>query len=105
MMSGTHPEDPELGDDLVQSGWRWREDRKAIVKTFEFRNFREAFAWMMQVAFWAEKLNHHPEWRNVYKRVEVELTSHNSGSVTEADLKLARHMDEAATRMAGHDAP
>ncbi|MBZ0122394.1 MAG: 4a-hydroxytetrahydrobiopterin dehydratase, partial [Roseovarius sp.] len=62
---------------LLEAGWRMHESRDAIVKTFEFENFVEAFGFMTRAAIWAEKWNHHPEWANVYKTVEVTLTTHD----------------------------
>jgi 4a-hydroxytetrahydrobiopterin dehydratase len=79
------------------SGWREAEGRDAIVKKFVFKNFSEAFGFMARAALVAEKLDHHPEWFNVYKTVEVTLSTHDAGGVTELDLKLA----EAMNRLAG----
>ena len=76
--------------------WTSREDGNAITKSFKFKTFRKAFAFMTEAALTAEKMNHHPEWFNVYNRVEVTLTTHDSGGVTELDLKLATAMDKAA---------
>lgn len=76
-------------------GWRPAEGREAIAKTFTFADFREAFAWMTRVALVAESMNHHPEWFNVYSRVEVVLATHDAGGVTGLDIELARAMDEA----------
>ncbi len=75
-------------------GWDHRGDR--IVRTFRFGSFAEAFGWMASVAIVADKLDHHPEWRNVYSRVEVELTTHDAGGLSERDFELARAMDELA---------
>ena len=77
-------------------GWKEVEGRDAISKTFTFRNFNQAFGFMTRVAMQAEKLDHHPEWFNVYKTVEVTLSTHDAGGVTELDIKLARFMDKAA---------
>ena len=74
-------------------GWDAVESREAICKTFQFKNFIEAFGWMTQAAIIAEKMNHHPEWSNVYRTVEVTLTTHDAGGVTELDVKLATAMD------------
>ena len=78
---------------LHETGWNMAKDRDALVKTFEFGDFTEAFAWMTRAAMWAEKWNHHPEWSNVYKRVEVTLTTHDAGGLSALDAKLARKLD------------
>lgn len=79
-------------------GWTPVRDGAAISRDFKFRNFVEAFGFMTEAALAAEKLNHHPEWLNVYGRVEVVLTTHASGGLTELDFKLAGLMDKAAAR-------
>ena len=76
--------------------WRAAEGRDALIRSFRFRDFNAAFGFMARVALLAEKLDHHPEWSNVYDRVEVLLTTHDAGGVTELDVRLARFMDEAA---------
>ena len=81
-------------------GWRAAEGRDALVKSFRFKDFNAAFGWMTQVALLAEKLDHHPEWSNVYNRVEVVLTTHDADGVTGLDLQMARFMDEAASGLA-----
>ncbi|KAJ56975.1 pterin-4-alpha-carbinolamine dehydratase [Actibacterium mucosum KCTC 23349] len=78
---------------LFDSGWAQVEGRDAITKTFVFKNFIQAFGWMTQVALWAEKWVHHPEWSNVYKTVEVTLTTHDAGGLSALDVKLAKKMD------------
>jgi 4a-hydroxytetrahydrobiopterin dehydratase len=78
---------------LLQSGWSLVEDRDALEKTFQFKDFVEAFGWMTRVAIWAEKWNHHPEWSNVYKTVKVVLTTHDVDGLSAQDAKLARKMD------------
>ncbi len=70
--------------------------RDAIHKGFRFKNFREAWGFMSQVALVAEKMDHHPEWSNVYGKVEVTLTTHSAQGVTALDIKLAQKMDEIA---------
>ena len=65
----------------------------AIAKSFKFKNFIEAFGWMTRVAIWSEKWVHHPEWSNVYNRVDVVLTTHDADGLTALDVKLARKMD------------
>ncbi|HWA63284.1 MAG TPA: 4a-hydroxytetrahydrobiopterin dehydratase [Caulobacteraceae bacterium] len=77
-------------------GWSAAEGRDAIVKTFRFADFNEAFGWMTRVALAAEKLDHHPEWSNVYNRVEVLLATHDADGVTDLDVTLAAIMDAAA---------
>lgn len=82
---------------LFEAGWALTEDgRDAIHKSFVFRDFVEAFGWMTQVALWAEKWDHHPEWSNVYKTVEVTLTTHDVDGLSALDAKLARKMDSLA---------
>ena len=71
-------------------------DREAITRSFKFADFNAAFGFMTRVALMAEKLDHHPEWSNVYNRVEVVLTTHDAEGVTALDLALATHMDAAA---------
>ena len=77
-------------------GWRSVDGRDAIGKTFTFKDFNAAFGFMTRVALVAEKMNHHPEWLNVWNRVEVTLSSHDAGGLTERDLKLAEAMDRIA---------
>lgn len=74
-------------------GWTDTNGGKAIAKTFEFADFNMAFGWMSRVALKAEKMDHHPEWRNVYRTVEVTLTTHSAGGVTDLDVKMAEFMD------------
>ncbi|GAB5435000.1 4a-hydroxytetrahydrobiopterin dehydratase [Falsiruegeria mediterranea] len=78
---------------LFDNGWTMVEGRDAITKTFIFDNFVEAFGWMTRVAIWAEKWNHHPEWSNVYRTVEVVLSTHDVDGLSALDAKLARKMD------------
>jgi 4a-hydroxytetrahydrobiopterin dehydratase len=78
------------------SGWTVAAGRDAIAKRYSFEDFNAAFGFMSRVALMAERLDHHPEWSNVYNRVEVVLTTHSAGGVTELDLTLARFMDEIA---------
>ena len=77
-------------------GWAPLPGGRAIGKTFRFADFNAAFGWMGRVALMAERLDHHPDWRNVYGRVEVVLTTHDAGGVTGRDVELARFMDAAA---------
>ncbi len=78
------------------SGWTAVDGRDAIAKTFRFADFNAAFGWMTRVALAAEKLDHHPEWFNVYNRVDVTLATHDANGVTERDVALAKIMDRAA---------
>ncbi|MBI1179257.1 MAG: 4a-hydroxytetrahydrobiopterin dehydratase [Alphaproteobacteria bacterium] len=79
------------------AGWTEVEGRDAIAKTFRFEDFNAAFGFMARVALAAEKADHHPEWFNVYNRVEVTLSTHDAGGLTEKDVALAAFMDKAAT--------
>ncbi len=92
----TDTERREAMPGLIASGWSATEGRDAIAKTYVFANFVEAFGWMTRAAIWAEKWNHHPEWSNVYKTVEVTLTNHDAGGLTAVDVKLAQKMDALA---------
>ena len=74
-------------------GWTLDVGGKSISRKFDFRNFSEAFAFMTRSALAAEKLNHHPDWSNVYKTVNVTLSTHDAGGLTEMDLDLARRMN------------
>jgi 4a-hydroxytetrahydrobiopterin dehydratase len=76
--------------------WRKVDGRDAIARKFEFKDFNTAFAFMSRVALLAEKMDHHPEWFNVYNKVEVTLSTHDAGGVTENDIKMAKAMDEYA---------
>lgn len=73
-------------------GWTLSNEGNAISKSFKFKNFSQAWAFMSRAALLAEKMNHHPEWFNVYNRVDVTLTTHDAGGVTDLDLKMARRM-------------
>lgn len=81
--------------------WQFDEARGAIRRRFAFVDFAQAFAFMAQVALAAEKRDHHPEWSNVYNRVDIVLTTHDAGGLTEKDIELARVADAAAARLAG----
>ncbi|MGB0496938.1 MAG: 4a-hydroxytetrahydrobiopterin dehydratase [Rubricella sp.] len=83
-------------DPLLANGWALTDGRDAIAKTFTFADFVEAFGFMARAAILAEKLDHHPEWFNVYKTVEVTLSTHDAGGLTALDIELARAMDELA---------
>lgn len=79
---------------LLAAGWAMADGRDAIHKTFVFGNFVDAFAFMTKAAIWAEKWNHHPEWSNVYKTVDVTLTTHDADGLSSLDVKLAAKMDQ-----------
>ena len=78
---------------LASTGWEPLDGRDAIRKTFKFKSFIEAWGWMSRMALHAEKLDHHPEWFNVYNRVEVTLTTHDVDGLSALDVKLAEKMD------------
>ena len=78
------------------TSWTEVKGREAISKKFTFKDFNEAFGFMTRAALVAEKMDHHPEWSNVYKTVEVTLSTHDAGGVTELDVKLAQAMDKIA---------
>lgn len=77
---------------LTAEGWDLLQDRDAIRKTFKFKSFIEAWGWMTRIAIQAEKMNHHPEWSNVYNRVEVTLTTHDVDGLSRLDVELAEKM-------------
>ena len=81
---------------LLANGWELVNGRDAITRSYQFLNFVEAFGFMTRAAFWAEKLNHHPEWFNVYKTVKVTLSTHDVDGLSDLDIKLASKMDQLA---------
>lgn len=81
------------------SGWREVDGRDALARTFTFKDFNEAFGFMARVALVAEKADHHPEWRNVYKTVEVVLSTHDADGVTTRDVAMAKAMDRIAGQL------
>ena len=89
--------EPELARQLLASLSHWRHDeaRGAITRGFSFADFPQAFAFMTEVALTAEKINHHPEWFNVYNRVDITLTTHDAGGLSQRDIDLARCADKA----------
>ena len=76
-------------------GWNLRDDGLAITRSFTFADFSAAFGFMTRVALLAEKADHHPEWRNVWNKVEITLTTHDAGGITELDRRLAQAIDAA----------
>lgn len=79
------------------SGWAAVEGRDAIARSFKFKNFNEAWGFMTRIALYAEKQDHHPEWFNVYNRVDITLATHECGGLSERDVKLAKIIDRLAT--------
>ena len=94
--------EPALARELLAPLTHWRHDerRGAITREFTFADFTQAFAFMTQVALVAEKNNHHPEWFNVFNRVDITLTTHDAGGLSQRDIDLARFADEAFERFA-----
>ena len=78
------------------SGWKMVKGRNAITKTFKFKDFIQAFGWMTSMAIYAEKKDHHPEWFNVYSTVEVVLSTHDIGGVSNLDIELAKKMNSTS---------
>lgn len=81
------------------NGWRTIEGRDAITRTFKFKNFNQAFGFMSRVAMQAEKMDHHPEWFNVYGTLDVTLATHDAGGVTALDVEMATFMNKIAETM------
>ena len=81
---------------LLAAGWALEDDPEALHKTFVFKDFVAAFGFMARMALVAEKIGHHPDWKNSYRRVEVRLTTHDAGGLTELDVALAERMDRLA---------
>ena len=81
------------------AGWTYDEDRNGIVRRLKFADFGGAFGFMAQVALEAEKADHHPEWSNVWNKVDILLTTHSDGGVTAKDIALARRIDAIASRL------
>ena len=78
---------------FLENNWEVKGNEKQASKIFEFKNFKRAFSWMTSLAFEAENQNHHPEWKNIYNKVEVTLTTHDSGMLSEKDVHLAQVME------------
>ena len=83
-------------ESVLKKGWQMVEGRDAIAKEYKFASFITAFSWMTSSALIAEKMNHHPEWFNVYNRVNVTLSTHDVGGLSMLDVKLAQKMDQLA---------
>lgn len=86
--------DTTLPQELKDAGWTVSADGKSIARSYKFRTFRDALAWMVRAGFEAEAVDHHPEWKNVYNRVDVSLTTHDKGGLTDKDVELARRMEK-----------
>lgn len=84
----------EALEELSEAGWTVEEAGNAVTRQFKFKTFPEALGWMVNMGVIAEKMNHHPEWSNVYNRVDVRLTTHDAGGLTSLDLELARKMSQ-----------
>jgi len=90
----TRLNDAERSDGLATlSGWQHDAERDTITKSFKFKDFNAAFGFMTRVALFAEKADHHPEWSNVYNKVDILLTTHDAGGLSRRDLELARAID------------
>ena len=100
-MARTKLSDDEIRQKLPELGEGWTYDSGKLSKRFKFDGFVRAFGWMASVALVAEKLDHHPDWKNVYNRVDVVLTTHDAGGVTMMDVRLAQLMDAAAAAERG----
>ena len=97
-MEQTTLKSPQIQENLAKlKDWELEDGGKAITRTLKFANFREAFGFMTEAALMAEKLDHHPEWTNVYSSVDIRLTTHSADGLTERDFKLAEAMDKAAS--------
>ena len=89
----------KLGEEAISEalasldGWSRSDDGIAIEKRYKFKSFREAFGFMTEAALAAEKFNHHPEWFNVYNRVEITLTTHDAGGLSARDVRMAKSID------------
>ncbi|XP_056141271.1 pterin-4-alpha-carbinolamine dehydratase 2-like [Lampris incognitus] len=103
MASDSHwlsPADREqLLMELRATGWLEVEERDAIYKELHFKTFNQAFGFMSRVALQAEKMNHHPEWFNVYNKVQITLTTHDCGGLSQRDIKMAKFIDKIALAM------
>nr|BAN20404.1 conserved hypothetical protein [Riptortus pedestris] len=95
----TEAERTNLINPLISKGWEMDDERDAIVKEFNFKNFNEAFSFMTSIALTAEKMDHHPEWFNVYSKVKILLSSHDVSGLSSRDVKLANFIEEVASRI------
>ena len=81
---------------LAERGWVLTDTSDGISKTFRFKDFNQAFGWMVRIALVAEKMDHHPEWKNIYRTVEVVMSTHSAGGVSALDIEMAGRMDAFA---------
>ena len=79
---------------FIKNGWSFENNENCACKIFKFKNFTSAFSWMTEIAFAAEKNDHHPDWKNIYNTVEVTLSTHDIETLSNKDLELAKLMDE-----------
>ena len=79
---------------FLENNWEVKSENKLASKVFKFKDFKSAFSWMTFLAFVAENQNHHPEWKNVYNKIDVILTTHDLGRLSEKDINLAKEMDK-----------
>ncbi|XP_061595143.1 pterin-4-alpha-carbinolamine dehydratase 2-like [Cololabis saira] len=89
----------QLVSELRATGWLEVEDRDAIFKELHFKNFNQAFGFMSRVALQAEKMNHHPEWFNVYNKIQITLSTHDCGGLSKRDIKMAKFIDKMTLSM------
>ncbi|KAM6907192.1 pterin-4-alpha-carbinolamine dehydratase 2 [Xenentodon cancila] len=89
----------QLVSEVRATGWSQVEDRDAIFKELLFKSFNQAFGFMSRVALQAEKMNHHPEWFNVYNKVQITLTTHDCGGLSKRDIKMAKFIDKITLSM------
>ena len=87
--------DKDIEKYFSNNGWNIAEEKSVASKCFTFKNFKLAISWMIEVGIEAECLDHHPNWTNIYNKVEVDLQTHDAGCITKKDLELAEYMDEA----------
>uniref|UniRef100_A0A3Q3BIX4 4a-hydroxytetrahydrobiopterin dehydratase n=1 Tax=Kryptolebias marmoratus TaxID=37003 RepID=A0A3Q3BIX4_KRYMA len=95
----SHADRDQLVMELRATGWMEVEERDAIFKELHFKTFNQAFGFMSRVALQAEKMNHHPEWFNVYNKVQITLTTHDCGGLSKRDIKMAKFIDKIALSM------
>jgi 4a-hydroxytetrahydrobiopterin dehydratase len=86
---------------MIEIPQGWSGDAQRIAKIYQFKSFAQALAFMVEVGLYCEKADHHPEWKNIYNKVWVELSTHDAGRVTAKDLALAAHMDAVFARFGG----